>query len=148
MSDFKDLTVADLRAYALEQHGLEFPAKMTKAEMIAAIQAQPGEESTAPTGAGSATDGHEGKTPIKVVLNIPDDGASMRINYHIVNVNGTNYQIQKGKDVTVPYGVYDCLNNAVERRLVQVPGEGGHYDFVERDVRRIPFHVVEFIYED
>ena len=148
MSDFTNLTVADLRTYALEQHGLDLPAKMTKAEIIAAIQAQPGEESTAPTGAVAATDGKEDKRPVKVVLNIPDDGASMRINYHIVNVNGVNYQIKKGKDVTVPYSVYDCLNNAVERRLVQVPGEGGHYDFVEREVRRIPFHVVKFIYED
>ena len=144
--NYKDLTKNDLLEHIKDTFGVELPEKTTKAELIAFIEDKSNETSIDAIGAGSATEGNEDKTPKSVVINIPDDSESEKINYHVVGVNGKNYQIQKGKDVTVPFGVFDVLNNAVETFYRPVTGEGGKVNLVQRERKRINFSVIKMVY--
>ena len=148
MKPVKDMTVPELLAYAEERHGIQYPKKMTKGELLAKLAELPGEEdlSLDPVGAGSATEGNEDRVAKTVTLNIPDDGSSALINYETVYLNGRSYQIQKGKDVTVPYGVYDILNNAIEDFLTPVRQPDGKVNYEVRQRRRIPFSVIKMNY--
>lgn len=148
MKSVKDMTVPELLAYAEERHGIQYPKKMTKAELLAKIAELPGEEdlNLEPVGAGSATDGNEDKVPKSVTLNIPDDGSSVLINYETVYLNGRAYQIKKGADVTVPYGVYGILNTAIEDFLMPVRQPDGKVNYEVRQRRRIPFSVIKMNY--
>lgn len=142
---FETLTKPELLIYAKEELGIELPSNWSKAEVVARIKQETGDTSDAP-GSGSASEGNEDKTPTKVVINIQDDAESEKINYHVVGLNGRNYQIKKGVDVTVPYGVYDILNNAIETVYTSVVRENGRRELVGKVRKRVPFSVIKFIY--
>lgn len=143
-----EMTIPQLREYAKEKHGVEYPSSYTKAEIIEKISQLPGEESLQlnPVGAGSANEGNEGKVPRTVTLQIPDDGSSAAINYETVYVDGRSFQIKKGVDVTVPYSVYDVLNNAIEDFLQPIKHQDGRITHEMRQRRRIPFSVIKMNY--
>lgn len=143
-----EMTIPQLREYAKEKHGVEYPSSYTKAEILEKIAQLPGEESLqlAPVGAGNATDGNEDKIPKSVTIQIPDDGVSATYNYETVYVDGRSYQIKKGVDATVPYSVYDVLNNAIEDFLQPIRQQDGRITHEMRKRRRIPFSVIKMNY--
>lgn len=62
----------------------------------------------------------------------------------IVGFNGRNYQIEFDVEegVKVPYGVYDILRNAVQKRYRRVKGKR---ELEERQEQRYKFNVVKYI---
>ena len=142
--DFNSMSSAQIRAYAKDELGVSFPVTLKKAELIAKIGEYGTEASTAPVGEGSASEGNEDKTPKSVVINIPQDSDAR--NFYLIGVNGKNYQLKKGADVTVPYSVFDALKCAVEGVPVKVKDEQGNEKVEMRLRPRIPFSVIKNIY--
>ena len=62
---------------------------------------------------------------------------------HFVGVNGVGYQIQVGKEVTVPRSVLEVLDNAKESVPQTDPSTNSVIGF--RDRLRVPYRVVKFL---
>ena len=143
-TDLNALTVAELRAYAEDEHGMSFPSKLNKVEMIARIRELEGSAEPSIAGESTASEGNEDRTPTAVILTVPEDEDEQ--NFIRVNVNGRRYQLMKGKEVKVPYVVYDVLKNAVEYIPVKAKDELGKDTIVMKPRQRFPVSVIQFIY--
>jgi hypothetical protein len=140
------MTNAQIREYAKDELGIELPAKASKAELITSIKEISG-QTNEPTGAESANEGNEDKRPTAVIINIPENEDD-QVNYVRVNENGRTYQIMKGQDVRVPYGVYDNLRCAIEAKPVKTKTAEGKEKIVMKERPRFAFSVVKNIYGD
>jgi len=145
--NFETLTLKELHAYAQDTLGVTLPSKMTKAEIIIKIRSYGGDESIGPAGAGSATEGNEDKIPTAVIISLQENGDATD-NFETVVLNGRNYQIRRGTEVRVPYGVYDILKRAVEVIHKPVTGDDGRITQVKVRRPRIPFSVIKMIYAE
>lgn len=156
----KNTTIEQMVMYAKEELGVELVTDgKSKADLIAELQ-----ELEAKNGLNPTVDEEEAastqkaepelpkgkKNPSKVVINIaqppaPDEGVEPDTHCEL-GLNGRIYQIQYGEDVTVPFGVYDILRNAVQTKYYQKKNQQtGQQELHSKQVRRYAFSVVEFI---
>lgn len=64
----------------------------------------------------------------------------------IVGVNGVNYQLEIGKDLPVPYAVYDVLRNAKQKKYYRRKNnQTGETETISKEVLRHPFTVVKYL---
>ncbi|MCU8036943.1 hypothetical protein ACRN98_22035 [Shewanella oncorhynchi] len=89
----------------------------------------------------------KGKELVAVTLNIHDDSGDEETevdNFVQVGVNGVMHQVQKGIDVKVSAGVYEVLNNAIEKRFKTVTDAATKMKSLkETQVKRWPFSVIQ-----
>lgn len=141
---FENMNNKELLAYIEQTHGVQLPAKTVRAEILEKLKELEGDATPTAPGA-AAPEGKEGKTPKRVSLTIHEDSDPRP--YVVVGFNGRNYQINKGAAVTVPFGVFEILNNAIETVYTTVKGEDGRNKLVSRNKHRHPFSVNEKIFD-
>lgn len=95
----------------------------------------------APTG-NDAGELHRQRAEKKVVIIIEENDHTPP-GGHFVGVNGVGYQIQVGKEVTVPRSVLEVLDNAKESVPQTDPNTNSVIGF--RDRLRVPYRVVKFL---
>lgn len=86
--------------------------------------------------------------PSFALIHIHDDNDDDEFaeNFVPVGFNGRMYQVQKGVDAKVPYGVYDVLNNAIEVNYKQRTDPTTKMKYLEeKKTKRWPFSVIRFI---
>lgn len=148
-----DASVTDVPVYVPEGPGVPrgaAPAKPTVAGAIRpAITAngEPVKAAPASTGwaSGVADPMHHSHDP-RVVINISRTDDKRRTKDVTVQVNGVTFQIQREKDVAVPYRVFLALRDALEKAAV----DGDEFNPVTGDPIKVwanvpsyPFSVVE-----
>lgn len=144
--DFTEMSAKDVRTYGKDEMGVSFPVTLSKAEMIAKLKELGADSSTSPAGDAAASAGREGQRPTHVIINVAETEDSGK-NYIRVIENGSPYQIMRGVDVKVPYGVYDNLKCAIEEIPILKKGSNGDKDrIVMRPRPRHSFSVIERIY--
>jgi hypothetical protein len=101
-------------------------------------------QQAAPVGVPSGNDTSElgrQRAEKKVVI-IVEENDHTPPNGHFVGVNGVGYQIQTGKEVTVPLSVLEVLDNAKE----SVPVTNEEKSVIGyRDRLRVPYRVVRYV---
>lgn len=89
----------------------------------------------------------KGKKLVAVTLNIHDDSGDEETevdNFVQVGINGVMHQVQKGVDVKVKVGIYEVLNNAIEKRFKTVTDPATKMKSLkETQVKRWPFSVIQ-----
>lgn len=89
----------------------------------------------------------KGKELVAVTLNIHDDSGDEETevdNFVQVGINGVMHQVQKGVDVKVKVGIYEVLNNAIEKRFKTVTDPTTKMKSLkETQVKRWPFSVIQ-----
>ncbi|GLP95290.1 hypothetical protein [Paraferrimonas sedimenticola] len=143
MAITKKTSTAQLVKYAAETHGVDLKGQDRK-DVIAFLEEQEPAlfEATAnPTAAPKAGK----KQPSKVTLRVFSDNDE-GLNYIQVIFNSVPYQIKKDEEVTVPYGVYDILRNAIQKRYKTVKDPVTQQNILkESKVQRWPFEPIAFI---
>ncbi|RAK01608.1 hypothetical protein [Aliidiomarina maris] len=91
------------------------------------------------------------KRPARVLINIhqppgSDDPEFEPDTHVVVGVNGTNYQLEIGKDLPVPFGVYDVLRNAKQKKYYRRKAAGGEMETICKEVLRHPFTIIKELY--
>ena len=143
MIDLDKATIADMRAYARDELGLQIPKNMMKDSIAEAIReadpslfpepATPGEE--LPKAAAQKN---------KVTIMIHKTGEKGGDRDVPIGVNGRISLVQRGVEVEVPRSVLEVLKNAKETRWEWVPNnshpQGG--ELVSREAHAYPFSVV------
>lgn len=90
------------------------------------------------------------ENPTHMTINIHDndDDDEFAANYVPIGFNGRMYQVQKGVDAKVPYGVFDVLNNAVEINYKQRTDDVTKMKYLEeKRTKRWPFQIIERHYD-
>lgn len=132
MIDFESANKAALRDYAENELGVDLPASLNKDEMVEKIKELLGNSEVV-----------EKEQPKEVTLMIPKMEGDTGRQPVFVNLNGRRYLIQRGQKVTVPYGVYEILMNAVERKYESVRDpETGKSDLISTEVQAYPVQVM------
>ena len=89
----------------------------------------------------------KGKELVAVTINIHDDSGDEETevdNFVQVGINGVMHQVQKGVDVKVKVGIYEVLNNAIEKRFKTVTDPTTKMKSLkETQVKRWPFSVIQ-----
>lgn len=131
---------ADLIKYAREELGLNPDESLKKDELIALIEANGGQFSGASSSPAApvATSDIEKLCASKVRIKLYDKEGDQNKQL-TMGVNGVHYTLMRGKEMTVPYPVYEVLKNGVTIQRTHVKGE-----LVEREVQTEPFTVVKF----
>lgn len=89
--------------------------------------------------------------PVKAVIMIHQPAApdeeSEPDTHCTIGLNGRNYQVAYGQEVTVPYGVYDILKNAKQVKYFakKDPQTGQSYTDSKEQLR-YPFSLIRFVY--
>lgn len=88
------------------------------------------------------------KRPARVLINLhqppgSDDPEFEPDTHVVVGVNGTNYQLEIGKDLPVPYAVYDVLRNAKQKKYYRRKNKlTNDVETISKEVLRHPFTVI------
>lgn len=138
---------AELVKYAADELGVDL-SDMERKEVQAYLKKEDPklfEEKT--SSAGTDEQGAEGEgLPKSVTILIHEDGDDDEFaeNFVPVGFNGRMYQVQKGVEAEVPYGVFDVLNNAIEINYKQVTDQATKMKYLqEKKVKRWPFSVIK-----
>lgn len=143
--NLQDMTNKEILKYIEDEYGVKLPEKTTRTDLFARLKELQGD--TAPVAPGeNSGDKNEGKKGLPKQVSITIHESDDPRNYVVVGFNGRNYQIKKGEPVTVPYGVYEILNNAVEDLYTTVKKENGDRELVKRSKHRHAFSVNEKIF--
>lgn len=154
---------ADMLQYAAEELGVKLDETKERSEIwaeIKEIDASLAEKSaTAPTGEEHLLENETAKPSSKGSTKKPKRAARVMINLHqpagsddpevepdshvVVGVNGVNYQLEIGKDLPVPYAVYDVLRNAKQKKYYRKKNAlTNEVETVSKEVLRHPFTVI------
>lgn len=124
--DYTQLTKADILKLLEERHGVVYGdvSKISKASLIDRINDLEGITAPQPLGEqavneASPQSGAKQTRLVSVVVNIHVGETLENQQDVFVGVDGKTYQIQRGKNATVPVAVYEVLKNAVETSYTQ-----------------------------
>jgi hypothetical protein len=139
MINLQNASEQELRDYAQDELGIDFPKNMKPATMIKRIQEQEGVESE------GVVDSQEDAKPSRpkfVSISIPKTEGDTGSKDVFVAVNGRTYLIKRGETVRVPYGVYSALKDAVERKYETIHDpKTNTRELVSREVQAYPVQV-------
>lgn len=148
-----DPNVTEIPVYVPEGPGVPRAAPPAKSALAGAVRpavTANGADISEPVASGGWASGvsdpmHHSHDP-RIVINIPRTDDKRRTRDVTVQVNGVTFQIQREKDVAVPYRVYLALKDALEKAAVD--GEEINRVTLEpikvwSDVPSYPFSVVE-----
>ncbi len=138
MSISKKSSKADLIKYAREELGLNPSKDLSPEDLIDLIDKNGGEfvDASESVNQGSTADDDIASTFVRLrIFEKANDEANKEV---IVGVNGVFTQIQREKEVTVPYPIYEALKNSVTIDRKMVDGE-----LVERSIQSEPFTVIK-----
>lgn len=165
MNITSDTTKKELKQYAAETLGAEFSDSMNRDEMIAKVKeletslgihqstegSKPGDKGeVVNTLGGPGVEAPKGKPKFMVLtifappsMNTEDEESEET--HCVVGFNGKNYQIEYdvAEGVQVPYGVYDILKNAVQKKYKKKKGQR---ELEEKNELRYKFAVRKEIY--
>ncbi len=123
---------ADLLRYATETLGMEIAETVNLDELRVLVRRELGEVPDAPVAAVAAPSGVNKSKELATILIPKDKMDKQRVQ---VFYNHHPYIIERGKEVTVPRGVLEILNNAMTGHLDPETNE-------IMDVLRFPYQVV------
>jgi len=143
MIDLKEANIADLRAYARDELGLQIPKNMTKDSIVEAIRES--DPSFNPEPVDPSEDlPQQVQKKNRLTIMIHKTGEKSGDRDVPVGVNGKVFLIKRGIEVEVPRSVVEVLKNAKETRWEWVPSnnhpQGG--ELVSREALSYPFSVV------
>jgi hypothetical protein len=124
---------AELREYAATELGIDFPPATGEAKMREAILKETSADEPAVAQAAK---------PKMVTIEIPAVEGDTGSQPVFVGLNGRSYLIKRGYEVTVPYGVYQILKNAKEKRYKTVIDAHGKRNLESKVVQAYPVQVV------
>lgn len=146
--------------YAEDEFGVKLDDSLKKDELVAQVRElekeagiYEGETDTeteeAPKAVVKADSGKGNPVKAVIVIHQPPapDEESEPDTHCIIGLNGRNYQIAYGEEVTVPYGVYDILKNAKQVKYFakKDPQTGQSYTDSKEQLR-YPFSLIRTIY--
>lgn len=125
MSELSQMNIEELKAQA-DIFGVEYANNIGIETLRKKLAAVMGDEETTPTALEKAKPDH---VTIIIARNATDKQPVF------VGLNGRNYRMKRGEEVTVPRGIAEILSNAIQ--IIRDPDTGK-----DHEVEAYPFHVV------
>lgn len=147
-------TKQDLADYAEEELGVKLDIDKSKDDLITEVRELEKEngietDEQAPAENKEVTEElapskQNGKVVITIHQPPAPDEESEPDTHCVVGLNGRNFQLAYGEEITVPYGVYDILKNAKQTKYFTKKDSNGQVQTHSKVVQRYPFSFIRF----
>ena len=139
----KDATLAEIRAFALDEHGVDIHARCTKETAISRLEAVWENDWIDVDDDAPPAQPERRKEDQFYLIQIPTAPNSGADQYVPIGVNGQVMLIKRGVKSEIRRPYFEVLQNAIEQRIYQRDEEDLESEMVESWVPSYPFSLLE-----